>query len=284
MLTTLSWDGSRTSYPTRPCCPGARPVPRLASEAAVVEGNAESSHTGTSPWPCCRTPRRNGVCADFCFSRPRPRPSARTTQIRLAAGSPSRFSKPSTPMLAAALPSTSATDRRPYAGAGGSADDAEGVEGMTGAERSWSGPISALVPAAETVGENAHPGTRLGRAASVRDGSRGTGVHCPERAGKKLGVLHGLQPVRFGGDAQDDVLLGDGAAVAVVCLALRVTAAGRAHLEPLAARPRDGQSDFPDRVRGLVVLRLGVHVAQHHRPDLGDGDGLRGNLRHDLLT
>ena len=36
-----------------PCWPADSPVPKLARDAAVVDGNAESSDTGTWPWPAC---------------------------------------------------------------------------------------------------------------------------------------------------------------------------------------------------------------------------------------
>ncbi len=74
-----------------PCWPGGSPVPKLARAAAVVDGNAESSQTGTSPCPACITERRKGVWADFCFSRFRPRPSASTTHTRDAGGRPRVF-------------------------------------------------------------------------------------------------------------------------------------------------------------------------------------------------
>jgi hypothetical protein len=96
-----------------PCCPGATPVPKLDKAAAVVEGNAESTQTGTSPCPAWITDRRNGVWADFCFRRFRPSPSARTTHTREARGRPRVLEKPSTPRLAAALVSTSAMERCP---------------------------------------------------------------------------------------------------------------------------------------------------------------------------
>src|SRR5919205_70128 len=292
MLTTLSWAGSRTSYPTSPCWPGASPVPRLAREAAVVEGKAASSHTGTAPWPCWIMPRRKGVCAVFCLSRPRPSPSARTTHTRLACGRPSAFSKPGTPILAAALPSTSATERRPYAGAAGRPPTAGPGSVVRTAETGNAGPeewlswscISALVPAAEPAGKNAHAGTRVGGRRRMPHRRGRPGVHRTQGTGKKLGVLDSLQAVGLGADPQDDVLLGNGAAVAVVGLTLRIAAARRTHVQALATGPGDGQGDLADRVRRLVVLRLGVHVAQHHRPDLRHRNGLRGNLRHDLFA
>ena len=37
-------------------------------------------------------------------------------------------------------------------------------------------------------------------------------------------------------------------------------------------------------IRGLVVLRLGVHVAEHHGADLRHGHGLGGDLGDDLLA
>lgn len=79
----------------------------------------------------------------------------------------------------------------------------------------------------------------------------GSGVHRAKGTGKKLGVLDRLQAVRFGADAQDDVLLGNGAAVAVVGLALRVAAARRTHVQALAAGPGDGQGDLADGSEGL---------------------------------
>ena len=41
---------------------------------------------------------------------------------------------------------------------------------------------------------------------------------------------------------------------------------------------------FADRIRRLVVLRLGVHVAEHHGADLRHGHGFGGDLRHDLFA
>ena len=118
----------------------------------------------------------------------------------------------------------------------------------------------------------------------MQDRRGGSGVDGPQGTGEELGVLDGLQPVGFRADPQHDVLLGDGAAVAVVRLALRVAAAGRTHVQPLAAGPGDGQGQFAHGIGGLVVLRLGVHVAEDHRADLRHGNGLGGDLGHDLFA
>jgi hypothetical protein len=85
-------------------------VPRLAKEAAVVLGKAESIHCGTLLWPAAMTERRNGVWEAFCLSRLLPKPSASTTQTRWVDGSWSWLLKPGTPSAAAELVKTSAID------------------------------------------------------------------------------------------------------------------------------------------------------------------------------
>ena len=107
-FTTLSWRGSSTSYPTMPWLPGTAPVPSDVSEVAVVLGNAACNVRGCAPAvSSAMTPRKNGACPDFSFSSAFPKPSTSTTQIRVAAGSFSTFSKDPPPNTAAALLSTS---------------------------------------------------------------------------------------------------------------------------------------------------------------------------------
>jgi hypothetical protein len=140
------------------------------------------------------------------------------------------------------------------------------------------------VPAAEPVSEHAGPGPRLQGLAGVQQRGGGPGVDGPQGAGKEFGVLDSLGAVRFGADPQDTVFLGDGAAVAVIGLALRIPAARGPHVQALAAGPGNGQGDFPHRIRRLVVLRLGIHVAQDNGADLGHGYRLGGDLGDDLLA
>jgi hypothetical protein len=115
-------------------------------------------------------------------------------------------------------------------------------------------------------------------------GSGRSGIYGSQGTGKKLCVLDGLQPVGFGADPKDNVLLGNGSAVAVIGFALRISTAGRPDVEALAPGPGNRESYLPDGIRRLVVLWLGVHVAEHDRADLRDGHRLRGNLGYDLLA
>ena len=68
-----------TSKPTIPCAPGGSPVPNVAVEVAVVDGNPhDSRYAAPSP------ERRNGACPPRRRSSSSPSPSTRTTTARRA--------------------------------------------------------------------------------------------------------------------------------------------------------------------------------------------------------
>ena len=248
-------------------------MPKLARDAAVVDGKAESSQTGTSPWPACMTERRNGVWADFCFSRFRPSPSARTTQTRVGRRQVQRVLEAGDAQAGGGAGEHLGDGAPPVGRGAGSAVQAGRVpalrSGAAGRVGSVLGPASQRWwPRLRRLPNTPIRGRGAAALAGMRHRGSGSGVHRAQGPGKEFGVLDRLQAVGLGADAQDDVLLGDGAAVAVVGLALRVAAAGRAHVQALAAGPGDGQGQLADRVGGLVVLRLGVDVAEHHGADL----------------